>query len=144
MIYKHQPIILDVSMRSRSPLSTPPQPSTSPRRRERRTSLLPSPSLPPNRIKSQANILIDTNCTARLTDFGLLTISESQNFATSYTSQNEKGSLRWMSPELFESGAKKARSSDVYAFGMTVLEVGIFQGRGERDRLYGFSSGSLR
>ena len=71
----------------------------------------------------QANILIDSNGCVRLADFGLLSISESQNFATSYTSQNDKGSLRWMAPELFDTGKKKSRASDVYAFGMTTLEV---------------------
>jgi hypothetical protein len=31
-----------------------------------------------------------------------------------------------MAPELFSPGVKKSRFSDIYAFGMTVLEVSFF------------------
>lgn len=33
------------------------------------------------------------------------------------------GSTRWQAPELSGPGAQKTRRSDVYAFGMTILEV---------------------
>jgi serine/threonine protein kinase len=33
-------------------------------------------------------------------------------------------SVRWTAPELFDLGRKKSRSSDVYAFGITIVEVG--------------------
>lgn len=29
----------------------------------------------------------------------------------------------WMAPELFKEGTTKSRTSDVYAFGMTIIEV---------------------
>jgi len=70
-----------------------------------------------------ANILIDGEGHACLADFGLLTISESQSFATTVTGQNDRGSTRWMAPELFNAGVKKTRASDAYAFGMTILEI---------------------
>ena len=72
--------------------------------------------------------MIDENGAARLTDFGLLSVSESQSFITAFTAQTLKGSVRWMAPELLNprSGAIKQRSSDVYAFGMTILEVSLF------------------
>ncbi|KAF8588246.1 kinase-like protein, partial [Ramaria rubella] len=38
------------------------------------------------------------------------------------TSSDVGGSIRWMSPELFR-GEKVSKSSDVWAYGMTVLEV---------------------
>lgn len=69
-----------------------------------------------------ANILIDGGGCARLADFGLLTISETQGFATTFR-PSEGGSVRWMAPELFREGIMKSRSSDIYSFGMTLLEV---------------------
>jgi hypothetical protein len=33
--------------------------------------------------------------------------------------------VRWMAPELFGAMVKKSRSSDVYAFAMTIIEVNI-------------------
>jgi serine/threonine protein kinase len=71
----------------------------------------------------QANILIDEREHARLADFGLITISETQHFNTTVSHASDKGSTRWMAPELFKEGVTKSRSSDVYAFGMTILEV---------------------
>jgi len=70
-----------------------------------------------------ANILIDEMGAVRLADFGLASISESQSFATTVTAHADRGSARWMAPELLLSGATKTRSSDSYAFGMTILEV---------------------
>ena len=75
-------------------------------------------------IKShwQVNILIDETGGVRLTDFGLLTVSETEAFQTTYT-RGDGGSMRWMAPELSESGTKKSRATDVYSFGMTIIEV---------------------
>ena len=67
-------------------------------------------------------MLIDADGNARLADFGLVAISESQAFSTTMT-RSDKGSLRFMAPELFEPRALRGRASDVYAFGMTILEV---------------------
>jgi len=80
------------------------------------------PSLVHGDIKA-ANILIDEMGAVRLADFGLASISESQSFATTVTAHADRGSARWMAPELLLSGATKTRSSDSYAFGMTILEV---------------------
>lgn len=70
----------------------------------------------------QANILIDARGCARLTDFGLISISQSQAFETSCPLV-QGGTVRWMAPELFKDHAKRTRSSDSYAFGMTILEA---------------------
>ena len=75
------------------------------------------------------NILIDKTGTARLADFGLLTvISEPTNhFASS--SHAHGGTARWMSPELIdpeEFGFEKYRptkASDCYALGMVIYEI---------------------
>jgi serine/threonine protein kinase len=72
---------------------------------------------------TKANILIDEERKVRIADFGLLSITESQAFGTSHTVLTDRGSVRWMAPELFGSQVCKTRSTDVYAFGMTILEV---------------------
>ena len=75
------------------------------------------------------NILIDKDKSARLADFGLLTIvSEHTNFPTP-TTASRGGTTRWMSPELLHSelsdsgGGRPTRASDRYALGMVILEV---------------------
>jgi serine/threonine protein kinase len=88
----------------------------------------------------QANILVDENCTAHLADFGLIKVSETQGYTTT-TKGGSEGTVRWMSPELLDvdedeektgvsgspehvgKGGEKSRASDVYALGMTILEV---------------------
>ncbi|KAJ6585723.1 kinase-like domain-containing protein, partial [Mycena capillaripes] len=68
-----------------------------------------------------ANILIDEDWSARLTDFGLSIFSD----ATSTTTGNRGGSLYWMAPELLDPSAKFAftRATDVYAFGCVCFEL---------------------
>jgi len=80
-----------------------------------------NPSLVHGDIKA-ANILIKKDEEACLTDFGLVSVAQSANFATTFSNQ-EGGSVRWMAPELHQESGKKTRESDVYAFGMTTLEV---------------------
>ncbi|KAJ7255065.1 hypothetical protein B0H12DRAFT_1323261 [Mycena haematopus] len=70
-----------------------------------------------------ANILIKEDWSACLTDFGLSSYAD----ATSMTSTNRGGSLRWMAPELLDPdhfGLKFARTTatDVYAFGCLYTE----------------------
>jgi serine/threonine protein kinase len=72
---------------------------------------------------TKANILIDEERKVRITDFGLLSITESQAYGTSHTILTDRGSVRWMAPELFGTQICKTRFTDVYAFGMTILEV---------------------
>ena len=69
------------------------------------------------------NILIDGDGNARLADFGQTRIPESQAWNTTATNSSEKGSIRFTAPELFQGDAAKSRSSDVYAFGVTIVEV---------------------
>ncbi|KAJ6573139.1 kinase-like domain-containing protein [Mycena vulgaris] len=71
-----------------------------------------------------ANILIDNAGTGILCDFGLSRVRADM---TSRTSPPDPatlgpGSRNWMSPELFGGGVPK-KSSDIYAFGMTVYEL---------------------
>jgi len=65
------------------------------------------------------NILVSDNLHALLCDFGLT------KFASTSTSTALKsaGSLRWQAPELWEKDQPKTYQSDVYACGMTIVEV---------------------
>ncbi|KAG8911009.1 hypothetical protein FRC01_005984, partial [Tulasnella sp. 417] len=64
------------------------------------------------------NILIGDGWHILLCDFGLTKVAPS---GTS-TSLKGAGTVRWQSPELWES-ASKTFASDMYAFGMTIVEV---------------------
>jgi serine/threonine protein kinase len=74
----------------------------------------------------KANILINEAGQACLCDFGLITFSERQTMSSTQ-SNGLGGSLRWKAPEIIyaenDSKLRKTCASDVYAFGMTILEV---------------------
>ncbi|KAI4324508.1 hypothetical protein MLD38_029992 [Melastoma candidum] len=69
-------------------------------------------------VKS-SNVLIDAEMNARLGDFGLARLYEPG--ATSHTT-NIMGTVGYIAPELVRSG-KSSASTDVYAFGVMLLEV---------------------
>ena len=66
--------------------------------------------------------MVDKTCHARIADFGLTILSDSMipNLGT------QGGIVRWMSPELLDSGAQDrqpTKYSDCYALGMVIYEV---------------------
>ena len=65
-----------------------------------------------------ANILVFDGPSARICDFGLA----KQADPNPGTTQNNVGSLYWMSPERLQDQTR-TRESDVYAFGLTIYEV---------------------
>ena len=73
--------------------------------------------------------MIDKDGSARLADFGLLTIVSDSTHPETTSSSEGAGTMRWMSPELLDPerfGSKNARhtkESDCYALGMVILEV---------------------
>ncbi|KAF8071435.1 kinase-like domain-containing protein [Lyophyllum atratum] len=75
------------------------------------------------------NILIDESGRARLADFGISSISDSEIPAwTSHSSAASKGgSVRWQAPELFDSEmdelVKNTEASDVYAWSCVCYEI---------------------
>ena len=76
----------------------------------------------------QANILVDNTGTARVSDFGLMTMVDLSVILLSETIDSSGGTLRWMSPELldpsrFGSNGRPTRESDCYALGMVIYEV---------------------
>ncbi|KAJ7758020.1 kinase-like domain-containing protein [Mycena metata] len=73
-----------------------------------------------------ANILISNEWRACLADFGLASFSDVT--ASTTTSHNRAGSLRWMAPELinpekFGQRFLRTPATDVYAFGCVCLEL---------------------
>jgi len=82
---------------------------------------------PGNLPNPKANILIDRNGRARISDFSLLTIAPDQS--TFLSSCIQGGTIHWMSPELLDPESfdlKKIRptkQSDCYALGMVIYEV---------------------
>ena len=70
----------------------------------------------------QANILVDKTRHACLADFGLITILSD---STTSNSHARGGTVRWMSPELFDPEIQSCQTkySDCYAFGMVIYEV---------------------
>ncbi|KAG6329872.1 hypothetical protein ID866_9218 [Astraeus odoratus] len=66
------------------------------------------------------NVLISNNGQALLTDFGLSCLSNSSCSVS--RSDPAGGSLRWSAPEVLD-GAVPSAAADVWAFGMTVLEL---------------------
>ncbi|CAE6445766.1 unnamed protein product [Rhizoctonia solani] len=67
------------------------------------------------------NVLISSSGIAKLTDFGLSTMSESSVAFSATTSQ--AGTIRWAAPELLSEEHPKSKRSDIYALGMTLLET---------------------
>ena len=83
----------------------------------------------------QANILISSKYRACLADFGLAAIVEDASSIDGPPTYRAGGTIRWMAPEILDPDRygyiKRARrklpskSTDIYALGMTILEVGM-------------------
>jgi len=80
----------------------------------------------------KANVLIDLRCSARLADFGLAVIIDESTFGSTTGGHGPRGTTRWMSPEMLlpeefgfsgKSQSLPSMSTDIYALGMTILEV---------------------
>ncbi|QRV97549.1 kinase domain protein [Ceratobasidium sp. AG-Ba] len=67
------------------------------------------------------NVLYSEDGRIKLTDFGLA-IVESQTWILSQTDPGG-GTLRWMAPELITEEGRRSKEADIYAMGMTMLEI---------------------
>jgi len=84
----------------------------------------------------KANILIDSGYSARLADFGLAMIIDESTVKSTTGGHEIRGTTRWMAPEMLlpeEYGFSGVRlrqlpstSTDIYALGMSILEVCTF------------------
>ena len=68
------------------------------------------------------NVLLDQDYHAKITDFGLAKI-KLETSSTSTLNQKSLGTVRWLSPELFNRSAKPTTASDIYAAGMVLWEL---------------------
>ena len=70
------------------------------------------------------NILIDSNHTARITDFGLMSLLRHPLISISVTLPTWEGTYRWMAPELLlDWKPHPSKEPDIYAPGMVIYEV---------------------
>ena len=88
----------------------------------------PSLRVSSHRQVKQANILVDGAGTARIADFGLMTMTDLSTVVLSKTVVSPGGTLGWMSPELLDpprfcSDGCPTRESDCYALGMVIYEA---------------------
>lgn len=77
--------------------------------------------------------MIDSDCRARLADFGLAVVMDESAAGNVTQNSGIGGTVRWMAPELMipeEFGFTEechirlpSRGTDIYALGMTILEV---------------------
>jgi serine/threonine protein kinase len=82
-------------------------------------------------LSLQDNVLIDSDCRARLADFGLANFDRSRWLGVTSTSSDQGGTRFYMAPELFrfESGGTRSKGplmrkeADIYALGMLIYEV---------------------
>lgn len=76
----------------------------------------------------QDNILVDSNRTARLADFGLASITAvgAKIPGFSFSQHRGEGTYAWMAPELMGTTTEsvpKSKPADIYATGMVIYEV---------------------
>ncbi|QRW02585.1 Tyrosine kinase specific for activated [Ceratobasidium sp. AG-Ba] len=67
------------------------------------------------------NLVMDNNGVIKLMDFGLAIMSEAV-FQFSQTDPGG-GTGRWMAPELYGDDPQRSKETDIYAMGMTMLEI---------------------
>ena len=77
----------------------------------------------------QANVVVDQNGRARLTEYGLAPISSDPGF-TAFATYECLGNSRWSAPELMKPSHKgkvttvrESKAADIFSFGMLAVEV---------------------
>ena len=72
---------------------------------------------------AKSNILIDSNHSARIADFGLTSLLRHPSISMSVSAPVGGGTIQWMAPELFNEDSRPSKESDIYALGMVIYEV---------------------
>ena len=70
----------------------------------------------------QSNILVDTTGRARITDFGLVTISHILDVVRGTPSEHVHGA-KWAAPEILDGQGSYSMEADVFSFAGVTIEV---------------------
>lgn len=70
----------------------------------------------------QSNIQVDAHGKPRLSDFGLATIARDTNSLDTATEERDT-TIRYSAPEILMDTERHCKESDVFAFGMVIIEV---------------------
>ncbi|KAF9162929.1 hypothetical protein DFQ26_003107 [Actinomortierella ambigua] len=76
-----------------------------------------------HRDLKSANVLLTRFMEVKLVDFSLANIKLMTNSMDSLTVHRERGTIRWMAPELFSARPIYSAKSDMYALGMVMWEM---------------------
>ncbi|KAH7338240.1 kinase-like domain-containing protein [Rhizoctonia solani] len=69
------------------------------------------------------NIFVSGDGVVKVGDFGLAKLLGEQSLRFSASGTQSFGTIRWTAPELFEAQPHRGLASDIYALGMTLLEI---------------------
>ena len=71
---------------------------------------------------AQPNVLVDATGRARITDFGLATVT--QNLDSIRSATGDQGhTARWTAPEILNEEGVHSKEADVFSFAMVMIEV---------------------
>ena len=70
----------------------------------------------------QSDILVDDTGHARITDFGLSTVTQDLDSAPDL-SEGHGYSIRWNPPEILSEGGTYGKEADIFSFAMVMIEV---------------------
>ena len=70
----------------------------------------------------QPNILVDDTGHARITDFGLATVTKNLDSIRSL-SEDHGHTARWTAPEILNEQGTYSKEADVFSFAMVIIEV---------------------
>ena len=82
--------------------------------------IVPSLVFYPVLMRRQSNVLIDDTGRARVTDFGLATVTRSPDSARN---ADEDHGVQWIAPEILNGQGTYGKEADVFSFAMVTIEV---------------------
>ena len=71
---------------------------------------------------NQPSILVDGSGRARITDFGLATMTQDQGSLVSVPDDHGH-TARWIAPEVLDGHGTHSKEADVFSFAMVMIEV---------------------